>query len=365
MNDAKKPACVDLFCGAGGLAFGFQQAGFDVVLGIDIDGEALQTHKKNRPHAILLAKDIRTVYLKRLLNYLPRKSREIDGLLAGPPCQGFSQSNRRSRTINNPINLLYLDIMRIIRELLPKWFLIENVWGLQQVACGSIKDDIIKLGQSLGYEVVAKVLNAAEYGVPQIRRRIFFVGYRTQKHFAFPKPTTSRFLTVRDAIGDLPSLDNGDDRELLPYKLWGNALTEYQVKMRDTRERRLVSGNLVTQNNELVQRRYKFIPPGGNWENIPGYLMHNYKDRKQCHTGIYRRLEWDSPAVVISNFRKNMLIHPIENRGLSVREAARLQSFPDSYLFSGCLGSQQQQVANAVPPLLGYQLAKGILRTLY
>jgi len=361
----EKPICVDLCCGGGGLAYGFELAGFDVALGIDIDVEALQTYKGNRSRTHLIAKDIRAADGRAMLNYLPKKKRKIDGVLAGPPCKGFSQSNRRSRTLNNPLNSLYLDVMRMITDLEPKWFLIENVWGLEQVAHGAVKDHIIKLGRTLGYDVSAKVLNAADYGVPQIRRRIFFVGIRGKGPFIFPAPTAPRYVTVRQAISDLPSLSNGDSRGVLPYRAWGNALTEYQLQMRRTKKRTLVTGNLVTRNNELVRKRYGFIPPGGNWENIPIHLMHNYKDQRQCHTGIYRRLKWESPSVVISNFRKNMLIHPVEDRGLSVREAARLQSFPDHYLFDGSLGSQQQQVADAVPPLLSYELARAILQTMY
>jgi DNA (cytosine-5)-methyltransferase 1 len=239
------------------------------------------------------------------------------------------------------------------------------VWGLKQLSNGYVLTHILKLSKTLGYTAVAKVLNATDYGIPQIRKRIFFIGVLGDLEFRFPAPTSSRHVTVRQAIGDLPLLKNGDIRNSLPYRLWGTALSKYQVLMRRTHDKGLVDGNLSTRNNETVLRRYEYIPPGGNWENIPSRLMKNYTDRTKCHTGIYRRLRWDAPSVVISNFRKNMLIHPAQNRGLSVREAARLQSFPDSFVFEGCLGSQQQQVADAVPPLLAYELAKTIKKALY
>lgn len=361
----KKPICIDLCCGAGGLAYGFEQAGFDVVLGVDIDREALLTFRRNIPKANCVSADILYLRKKQILNLLHQNKHHIDGLLASPPCKGFSQSNRRSRTIDNPINSLYLDLMRIVSELQPRWFLIENVWGLEQVAGGFVKNHIIELGNLAGYRVVAKVLNAADYKVPQIRRRIFFIGIRDNVNFEFPEATTSRHISVKEAISDLPSLQNGEKSDIQYYRSWGSCLGDYQVQMRGTRMRTLVSGNLVTCNNKIVRERYKFIPPGGNWRDIPAHLMKNYKDPSRCHTGIYRRLEWNKPSVVISNFRKNMLIHPKEERGLSVREAARLQAFPDSFVFDGCLGSQQQQVADAVPPILAYELAKAIHRMIY
>lgn len=362
-----KPICIDLCCGAGGLSYGFEKAGFDVTLGIDINRKALHTFQRNIPvpETICSHLNIRVLKKKQILNHLPLSKQKIDGVLASPPCQGFSQSNRRSRTMNNPLNSLYLDIMRLIKEIRPQWFLIENVWGLQQIAEGFVKKHIIQLGKSMGYHVAFKILNAVDYNIPQFRRRVFFIGTIKNIDFIFPKPTSKRYITVREAIGDLPSLHNGERRELLAYKLWGNCISTYQLQMRGTRKRTLVNGNLVTRNNQLVKERYKFIPPGGNWRNIPKYLMTNYKDQSLCHTGIYRRLELDKPSVVISNYRKNMLIHPEEDRGLSVREAARLQSFPDSFVFKGCLGSQQQQVADAVPPLLAFALATAIMQQVY
>jgi DNA (cytosine-5)-methyltransferase 1 len=354
-----------LCCGAGGLAYGFQVAGFDVALGVDIDKEALLTYKKNLPDAVVLQHDIRDLNRDSILNSLPANKQKIEGVLAAPPCRGFSQSNRRSRSLDNPLNLLYLDVIRVISEVHPNWFLIENVWGLKQVAQGYVLTHILELSKALGYATVAKVLNASDYGVAQIRKRIFFVGILGDLKFRFPTRTSSRHVTVREAIGDLPFLNNGDNRNMLPYRVWGAALSQYQGLMRSTRTNGPVSGNSTTKNNKTVITRYKYIPPGGNWENIPCRLMKNYADRTKCHTGIYRRLQWDAPSIVISNFRKNMLIHPEQNRGLSVREAARLQSFPDSFIFEGRLGSQQQQVADAVPPLLARALAKAIKRTFH
>lgn len=153
---------------------------------------------------------------------------------------------------------------------------------------------------------------------------------------------------MRDAIGDLPSLDNGADFPALPYPR--PARSYYAAALRGTAMES--TGHLVTNNAEYVVKRYAHVPQGGNWQDIPDTLMYTYANKERCHTGIYHRLVWDAPSKVIGNFRKNMLIHPSQDRGLSVREAARLQSFSDSFTFHGSIGKQQQQVGNAVPPLM-------------
>jgi DNA (cytosine-5)-methyltransferase 1 len=163
-----------------------------------------------------------------------------------------------------------------------------------------------------------------------------------------PAKMTSKQITVHQAIADLPQLNNGASIDYLHYPC--KAKTDYARTMRNGSIG--CTGHLVSKNASWVTKRYKFIPQGGNWQCIPVKFMKNYSDRMRCHTGIYRRLMEDRPSVVLGNYRKNMLIHPVENRGLSVREAARLQSFPDWYEFKGSIGFQQQQVANAVPPLL-------------
>ncbi|WP_347710405.1 MULTISPECIES: DNA cytosine methyltransferase [Pseudomonas] len=168
-----------------------------------------------------------------------------------------------------------------------------------------------------------------------------------------------KHITVKDAIADLPQLKNGDKRDHSEYLM--KASTAYAKKIRG--KNKACWNNIVTNNAPYIIERYEHIPEGGNWENIPVHLMENYKDASRCHTGIYRRLKSDEPSVVIGNFRKNMLIHPWENRGLSVREAARLQSFPDSFRFYGSIGFQQQQVGNAVPPLLAKAVFDMIMST--
>lgn len=182
---------------------------------------------------------------------------------------------------------------------------------------------------------------------------------------SFPKSTNNSYsnpyVTVREAISDLSPLRNGASVDFLPYRKCKKELTGYQKNSRSGKStEETVQDNLVSRNANKIVRRYGYIRPGQNWEAIPSRLLKNYEDCSRCHTGIYHRLEWDKPAMVIGKFRKNMLIHPSQDRGLSVREAARLQSFPDDYIFLGSIGFQQQQVADAVPPMLAKAVASSI-----
>jgi DNA (cytosine-5)-methyltransferase 1 len=218
-----------------------------------------------------------------------------------------------------------------------------------------ILDEFNKIGYILNY----KLFNAVDFGVPQKRERFFLVGSKHGIVFDFPKIKQQKPITVKEAIFDLPILCNGADFYSLDYRYEPNSA--YAKILRGESKSSLC--NHVTRNSNLVIERYKHIPQGGNWSNIPKELMTNYKDCSRCHGGIYHRLIEDSPSVVIGNYRKNMLIHPTEDRGLSVREAARLQSFPDTYVFKGHLTEQQQQVGNAVPPLLAKSIFEKIIKT--
>jgi len=202
-------------------------------------------------------------------------------------------------------------------------------------------------------------LCASEFGVPQIRSRFFVVASRQKVKHILPKRKVKKPVTVRQALSDLPDLSNGANTDFLVYPR--TPRFKYAKSMRNGEDGS--TNHLVTMNAPHIIERYEHIPQGGNWEDIPQKLMKNYKDRSRCHTGIYRRLREDRPSVVIGNYRKNMLVHPTQNRGLSVREAARLQSFPDWYEFKGSIGFQQQQVANAVPPLLAKAVFDSIFNT--
>jgi DNA (cytosine-5)-methyltransferase 1 len=208
--------------------------------------------------------------------------------------------------------------------------------------------EVIAKLEGLKYSLSHTVLNAKDFGVPQDRARLFIVASTGDKPFVFPKSSGQKPPTVRQALDDLPVLDNGASVSVMPYRKQPKYV--YSRAMRGGLSE--CANHVVTRSAESIIERYRHVPCAGNWESIPANLMENYQDRSRCHTGIYYRLTLDEPSVVIGNFRKNMLIHPTQHRGLSVREAARIQSFPDSFQFFGSIGFQQQQVGNAVPPLL-------------
>ena len=286
---------------------------------------------------------------------------ELDLLVAGLPCQGFSESNRRTRTARNPKNLLYREVIRLLAQLHPRWFLIENVAGMGTLQSGRFLEQLLEECRAAGYRTQSSVLNAANFGVPQCRRRTFIVGTRGPGAFAVPAGREGNLATVREAIADLPDLENGANIDRLPYGARRQEASNYAVALRPS-DLETVTGNEVSRNSAIVVERYGYIGMGQNWSAIPADLMSNYRNRRLCHTGIYYRLCWDEQAKVIGNFRKNMLIHPSQERGLSIREAARLQSFDDRHEFIGPLNDRQQQVGDAVPPLLAAAVGGALRR---
>ena len=329
-------------------------AGIDVQQAVESDFYAAQTyHFNHTPKHGIFNDDIR--------NYRPRKlsGSNHNGIVVfgGPPCQGFSTSNQRTRTKHNQNNWLFEEFTRVVRIIRPDWVVFENVKGILETEGGYFVDQIINKIEKLGYSTSSDLLNAVDFGVPQRRARFFVVGYLGTKSFQFPKPVSNKLVTVKDAISDLPVLSNGASKCYLGYP--SNVFSSYAKTLRSASSG--CHNHLVTNNNSIVTHRYNFIPQGGNWENIPDELMVNYANKTRCHTGIYRRLIYDEPSVVICNYRKNMLIHPTQDRGLSVREAARLQSFPDDFRFFGSIGFQQQQVGNAAPPKLAKSIFSSII----
>ena len=354
MKNLKKKIGIDIFSGAGGLSLGAEMAGISVRYAIEIDSDAAKTYKKNHSDAKVICEDIRKI------NPVDLKDGDspIFIIMGGPPCQGFSMSNTISRNMENPKNFLFKEFVRFVKELKPIWFVLENVKGITSINRGDTQHLIEDCFRELGYKVKSKVLCASDYGVPQNRHRFFMVGNRLNIDFDFPKEAEIK-VSVNDAISDLPSLTNGEMLENAPYTRPISETSEYIKLMRG--ESVFATQNYVSRNNDLVIERYKHIKQGENWRAIPEHLMQNYADKGRCHSGIYKRLIADAPSVVISNYRKSMLIHPFEHRGISVREAARLQSFPDNFVFEGCLSHIQQQIGNAVPPLLSKAVIQQIL----
>lgn len=335
---------IEVFAGAGGMSYGAAAAGVQVRVAIEINASACATYRANHPSVLLIHNDVRKV---TEIDIGSRNAPII--LFGGPPCQGFSTSNQRTRTKENSNNWLFLEFFRIADLIRPEWLVIENVAGITHTANGDFLRSIHEQLSDRGYLSVSGLLQASEHGVAQRRQRFFLIARKGEAPAEFSKiPKGNVEFTVRDAISDLPSLQNGQATGYLPYQ--HGALSPYAKELRGSLSE--CDGHLVTSNAPHIVERYKHIPNGGNWSDIPEELMGSYKDRTRCHSGIYHRLHADRPSIVLGNFRKNMLIHPFEHRGLSVREAARIQSFPDTYKFYGSIGLQQQQVGNAVPPRL-------------
>ena len=340
------------------MSLGASLSGIEVRVAVELDKNACSTYTANHPETDVMNVDVASVS-NRQIRTLAGDHRDLI-LFGGPPCQGFSYSNPRNRSKTNPTNWLFQEFLRYVSVLQPRWVVFENVRGLKDTARGYFLDRIVAGLRALGLHTADRSIDAAYFGVPQHRSRHFVVARRDSVAYAFPSPSEDAVLvTVDEAIQDLPELPNGNSRSVMAYR--DVEPSAYAEPLRERRER--CANNLVTKNNDLILERYRHIPRGGNWENIPKDLMINYRDVARCHTGIYHRLNPLEPSTVIGNFRKNMLVHPREDRGLSVREAARLQSFPDGYIFHGSIGFQQQQVGNAVPPLLAKAIFDSIQAT--
>ena len=357
-SDRKGPivpriAAIDLFCGGGGMTLGARHAGINVLFAVERCPVAAATYRRNFPNTPIYVGDICDV------DSLPEKPKGAKTVVfGGPPCQGFSTSNQRTRNAENPDNWMYRELIRVAKIWEPDWIVIENVKGIRETLKGFFLNEIVTSLQSEGYVVTTTSLNAVHYGVPQRRERTFVMASRSGLVVADPPRCKGTAITVGEAIGDLPKLTAGASVDCLPYHK--EASNAFARALRG--ELNTVTGNLVTRNAAHVLARYPYVPQGGNWANIPPGLMRNYGDTSKCHTGVYRRLTSTEPSVVIGNFRKNMLIHPYENRGLSVREAARIQSVPDDFSFCGSIGFQQQQVGNMVPPRLSRAVLAEVAR---
>ena len=245
---------IDIFSGAGGLSLGAEMAGIQISYGIEINPSAAKSFTRNHKGAKVLQGDIKDID--------PSKLKEGDDpvfiIMGGPPCQGFSLSNTRTRNMQNEKNFLFLEFVRFVQELKPTWFVLENVWGLTNIEDGKTKNMIEDCFRALGYEVNSQVLWASDYGVPQNRNRFFMVGNRHGIKFEFPKPFDKK-ITVEEAIGDLPDLENGEMLEKGKYKVPRSEASEYAQFMRE--HSHYPTQNFVSRNNDLVIQRYKYINP--------------------------------------------------------------------------------------------------------
>lgn len=343
------PKIIDLFCGVGGFSLGFEKAGFETVLAIDIYDDAIATYNYNRGKTIAINKNVEDLKNEEL--DILTKNHNIDGIIGGPPCQGFSTVG--TRDINDPRNHLYKEYCRIVEKVRPRFFVIENVKGLLTLNGGIFKDDIISRFTKLGYHVYPpQILDAADFGVPQHRHRVFFVGIKNDE-FEFPNKQKHKVSTY-EALADLPQLDNlTNPPDVFEYNC--QPMNHYQAIMRE-RSKKIVNHN-ATNHTEQTKNIISLIKDGGKIRDLPKEYWSVRKYNKS-----FQRMSSKEPSHTIDTGHRNYF-HYSENRVPSVRECARIQSFPDDFIFLGSKTSQYKQVGNAVPPMLGYEIARKLYET--
>ena len=344
---SRKPVVLDLFCGCGGFSLGFQQAGFEIIAGVDNDKEALFTMEKNFKKTQGLNIDLsRQFWLKQLLAKIDK--RQIDVIIAGPPCQGFSLTGPRN--FDDPRNSLYLAVLSAVKYFKPAAFIIENVKGIKGLYNGAIVREICSRIIKLQYNPNAALLNASNYGVPQFRDRFFIVGLAEELgYFYFPTPSHNEetYISCEEAIGDLPSREHEIGTEKDVYE--EGVRTEFQKSIRG-RQKHLFN-HVATNHKDFVKEVISMVPEGGNYKDLPPNIG---KSRK--FNEAWTRYHSQKPSRTIDTGHRNHF-HYKYNRVPTIRENARLQTFPDSFIFYGSKTAQNRLVGNAVPPMLGKVLA--------
>ncbi len=335
---------IDLFCGIGGLSLGFEQAGFEVVAGVDLWKDAIDTFNHNRRDESGLVMPVDVFNRDVLPGIL--KDNHITGVIGGPPCQGFSTVGKRD--VNDVRNKLYLDFYETVKQTMPDFFVIENVKGMLTLNKGSFVKSVIELfgEKGLGYHVTYKLLNAADYGVPQNRYRVFYIGLKT-KNFVFPEPSEDK-VTCEEAIGDLVKA-SGTDYTVAPF-------TDYQRKMRGSQT--ILHNQDLTNHSEQTISIISQIPDGGNIKSLSREFWEVRKYNK-----AFERMGASRQSNTVDTGHRNYF-HYSENRIPTARENARIQSFPDSFEVLGTRGSQYKQIGNAVPPMLANVIAESIKKQL-
>ena len=348
---------LDLFCGCGGLSKGFELAGFEISGGVDFNQDAINTFNKNFKNAKGLCYDLSQISEKEIKEAFGDLS-QIDVIIGGPPCQGFSAANR-NKVNEDPRNKLFFEFVKFVDIAKPKAIIIENVRGIISENNGYAKDQIYKIFEERGYKVNNKILDASDYGVPQKRLRNFFVMLKNEV-FDFEKmKKVKNKVTVEDAIGELYKFEEGSFKK--EYKLENEPNSIYRKYLRNSSN--TIENHEIRYPAEIVQKRISYVEQGENWQKIPAELFDNQRNNR--HSSAYKRLNEKDVSVTIDtgNSHSNYF-HPIYNRIPTVREAARIQSFDDSFIFEGGRTSQYRQVGNAVPPLLSKALADVIKKEL-
>lgn len=348
---------LDLFCGAGGMSYGMHKNNhFVTKVALDINEKLAQTFKRNITEAELIIGDIKDKDVKEKIVNLSKQNK-VNMIIGGPPCQGFSLKGKKLG-LDDPRNFLFVEYLHLVQQLKPLVFVIENVKSLMSTSNGWFKNQIINEIKKLGYEVTVGIVRASDYGVPQNRERVIFLCSR-KKSISLPKPTVKKATTVRDAIGDLAYLNSNEGDFEQSYIT--EAKTEYQKFMR--KDSLKLYNHKASNHSELAVHKLSMIPPEKGKEYLPKNLL-----GKQRFSSTWGRLQWNEPSPTIdtrfdaaSNGKNN---HPFLNRSITPREAARIQSFDDSFIFYGNKVDIRTQIGNAVPPLMAKAIADHIYEDL-
>lgn len=374
MGFKKRPKAISLFAGAGGCSLGFKQAGYDIVYATDYNKSAIETYKKNFPETLAECKDINEIDFMQLLSDLKLQQGEIDILIGGPPCQGFSTAG--PRFWDDPRNHLLKQYVRALEIIKPLWFLMENVEGLLTSNNGEYVKESVKAFVRLGYAVRLEKVYSQEYGVPQRRKRVLVIGNRLGIDFSFPNPTTHTHgkifrksaITIEHALFGLPkpTLDNSELKYESSFSTsWAGILKS---------KNNTVTDHFTPKLDEVQLERISMLKPGQTMKDLPEHLQHpSFKKRaaRRVKDGTpsekrggapsgLKRLKLDEPSLTITGAAIREFIHPIQNRCLTIRECARIQTFPDDFVFVGSNGDKIQQIGNAIPPLLAKTFAEHI-----
>lgn len=362
----KKFKVLDLFAGVGGLSYGFaHDDNFEIIAANEILGDMARAYTLNHPTVKMYNCDIKDFGLENLEQDLGIHKGDIDIIVGGPPCQAFSTVGKR--VIDDPRGKLFQDYYRVLKEVEPRLFLFENVKGLLSIQNGELIKTILSLFESLGYKIQYKILNSADYGVPQIRERVIIIGTKLKSDFIYPKAThyspdentlfmgdLKPYLTLAQAISDLPFIKSGQES----FEYSSEAKNEFQKLMRQNAPKRLMDHN-APKNSQALVKLMESLPDGGTPKDIPEKLR-----PKSGFANTYCRLWWERPSTTItrnlSTPSSSRCIHPKAPRPLTTREGARIQCFPDNYIFYGSRSSKNLQIGNAVPTFLSVALKDAI-----
>lgn len=373
----QKPIAVSLFAGAGGCSLGFDQAGYQILFATDCNADAVSTYTRNFPATPCEKADVREISGRDILGRTNLEAAELDILVGGPPCQGFSSAGMKSS--DDPRNSLLCHYVRFLECLRPKWFVMENVEGLLTNGEGAHVRDTVKAFLEIGYSVNLEKLYAQGYGIPQRRKRVFIVGNRLGFDFVFPQPVNNYSghifrkseVTFQMAVGDLP---RAADSDVCALEFSTEPENELQASLRSGQK--TVSDHYAPPLSAIQFERVRALKQGQTMKDLPEHLQHEsfrrrafrrvmdgtpVEKRGGAPSGL-KRLFRDEPALTITSAATREFVHPTEDRLLTIRECARLQTFPDAFEFTGDSSSRIQQIGNAVPPLLARIVAETIAK---